>query len=113
MKKQMVVRSKPTTLGIHLGKTMIHTPRPTTLDGGIIQTLGGKINKTKALIKDAQIPTMQATNISHLDHISTHITNRLKTFTKAKITLLILSPLIPINHHLMTDSQGLRIYLKA
>ena len=114
MKKQKVVRSKPTTLGIHRGKTMIHTPRPTTLDGGITQTLGGGINKIKAKIKDVTTPTtMQLTNNSHREHINTTITTPLHIHIKTKITLIILLPPIPTYHHLMTDSQGLKTCLKA
>ena len=112
MKKQRVVRSNPTTLGIHLGKTMIYTLRPITLDGGITQTLGGKINKIKAKIRAATTPTtMQLTNIPHRDHISTHLTTPLNIHIKTKMAILI--PPTPTHHHPKIDSQGLRPYLKA
>ncbi|KAL4276302.1 hypothetical protein AHAS_Ahas20G0193600 [Arachis hypogaea] len=112
MKKQRVVRSKPTTLEIHLGRTMTHTPKRIILAGGTTQTLGGEINKTKAKIRDATTPTtMQLTNIPHRDHISTHLTTHLNIHTKAKIALLI--PPISTLHHRKKDYQGLRLYLKA
>ena len=112
MKKQRVIRNKPTTLEIHLGRTMTHTPRLTILVGGTTQTLGGKINKTKAKIRDATTPTtMQLTNIPHRDHINTHLTTHLNIHTKAKMALLI--PPISTHHHRKKDYQGLRLYLKA
>ena len=112
MKKQRVIRNKLTTLGIHLGRIMTHTPKRIILVGGNTQTLGGKINKIKAKIRDVTTTTtMQLTNIPHRDHINTTLTTPLHIHTKTKITLLI-HP-IPTHHHLMTDSQGLRNYLKA
>ena len=97
---------------IHLDKSMIHTPKLTTLDRGIIPSLDGEINKTKGKIRDATTPiTMQPTNIPHRDHISTHLITHLNIHTKAKMALL--TPPISTHHHPKIDSQGLRLYLKA
>ena len=112
MQKQRVSRNKPTTLETHLGRPMIHTLKLTILVGGTTQTLGEKINKIKAKIRDVTTPTtMQLTNISHRDHISTHLTTHLNIYTKAKMALLI--PPISTLHHQKKDYQGLRLYLKA
>ena len=112
MKKQRVIRNKPTTLEIHLGRPMIHTPKLIILVGGTTQTLGGETNRIKAKIRDVTTPTtMQLTNIPHRDHISTHLTTHLNIYTKAKMALLI--PPISTHHHQKKDYQGLRLYLKA
>ena len=104
--------NKPIMLETHLDKSMTHTPKPTTLDGEITPTLDGKINKTKAKMRDATTTTtMQLTNIPHRDHISTHLTTHLNIHTKAKMALLI--PPILTHHHRKKDYQGLRLYLKA
>ncbi|KAL4276208.1 hypothetical protein AHAS_Ahas20G0184200 [Arachis hypogaea] len=66
MKKQRVIRNKPTTLEIHLGSTMTHTPKHIIPVGGTTQTLGGETNRIKAKIRDATTPTtMQLTNTPH------------------------------------------------
>ena len=112
MLRQRRSKNKPTTLETHPGRPMIHTPKPTTLVGGITQTLGGEINKIKAKIRDVTTPTtMQLTNIPHRDHINTHLTTHLNIHTKAKMALLI--PPISTHHHGKKDYQGLRLYLKA
>ena len=108
MKKQRVVRSKPTTLGIHQGKTMIHTPRPTTLDGETTQTLGGEVSKIKTKTRDVTTPTtMQLTSNSHRGHLNTPTTILLHMLIKTKT-----AHLLQITHHLMTSSLRLKPYLK-
>ena len=108
MKKQRVIRNKPTTLEIHLGRPMIHTPKLIILVGGTTQTLGGEINKIKAKIRDATTPTtMQLTSNSHRGHLNTPTTTLLHTPIKTKT-----AHLLRITHQLMTSSLRLKPYLK-
>ena len=108
MKQQRGVRSKLTTLGIHQGKTMIHTLRPTILDGETTQTLGGEVSKIKTKTRDVTTPTtMQLTNNSHRGHLNTPTTTLLHTPIKTKT-----AHLLRINHQLMTSSLRLKPYLK-
>ena len=104
MQEKKVTGNKPTMLETHLDKSMIHTPKLTTLDGEITLILGGETNKTKAKIRDATITiptTMQLSNIPHRDPIITHL-----------ITLL--NHLISTHHHQpRIDFPKLRLYLKT
>ena len=67
-------------LETYLDKSMIHTPKLTTLDGEITPTLDRETNKTKGKIRDAttSIPTtMQLINIPHRDPTNIYLTTLL------------------------------------
>ena len=112
MLRQRRSKNKPITLETRPGKPMIHTPKPTTLDGGMTQNLGGETNKIKTKIRDVTTPTtMQLTNIPHRDHINTTLTTPLHIHTKTRITKL--TPPLSTHPHLKIDSPKLRLCLKA
>ena len=108
-----MTENKPTTLEIHLGKTMIHTPKLIILVGRTTQTLGREINKIKAKIRDVTTPTtMQLINIPHRDHISTHPIIPPNIHIKTKMALLT-PPTSIHHHHPKIDSPELKLYLKV